>query len=60
MTNENERVDEASWIRHALVFNCLEQAQLILVRQAVQDMIFGEEIAPVFIVVENSGFPACL
>lgn len=60
MTNENKRVNEAICIRHALVSNRLKETQLVLVRQPVQNMIFRQEVAPVFIVVENSGFPACL
>ena len=38
----------------------IEQTQLILVRQIIQDVIFGEEAAPVFMILENSGFPVCL
>ena len=38
----------------------LEQAQLILVRQIIQDVVGGEEAWPIFTILENSGFPACL
>ncbi|MEE6700394.1 hypothetical protein PS396_00955 [Limosilactobacillus pontis] len=56
MTNENEHVDEASCIRHALVSNCLEEAQLILIWQIIQDMVDCEKVSPIFRIVESSGF----
>ena len=60
MTNENKRVNEAICIRHALVSNRLKETQLVLVRQPVQNMIFRQEAWRIFIILENSGFPAPL
>ena len=60
MTNENKRVNEAICIRHALVSNRLKETQLVLVRQAVQNMSFRQKVALIFTIVENSGFLASL